>query len=71
MIRCKTLEDVKQVYGEDNLIKIVNIKQIVAYAKMQCQPVWINEGHNGKLVAYYVKSETDMAWNYWRTHTEK
>lgn len=68
MIKCKTLEDVKQVYGEENLIKLVNIKQIVMYAKMQCQPVWIDEGYNHKLVAYYVRSETEMAWNYWKTH---
>lgn len=66
MLRCKSLEDVKNVYGEDNIIKIVNIKQIILYAKMQCQPVWIDEGYSGKLVAYYVRSETDMAWEYWK-----
>lgn len=68
MIKCKTFEDVKQVYGEKNLIKLVNIKQIVQYAKMQCQPVWIDEGFDGKLVAYYVRSETEMAWSYWKSH---
>ena len=68
MIKCKTLEDVIQVYGEENLIKLVNIRQIVMYAKMQCQPVWIDEGYDQKLVAYYVRSETEMAWNYWKSH---
>ena len=68
LIKCKTFEDVKTVYGEENLIKLVNIKQIVMYAKMNCQPVWIDEGFDGKLVAYYVRSETDMAWKYWKSH---
>lgn len=68
LIKCKSFEDVKVVYGEKNLIKLVNIKQIVMYAKMNCQPVWIDEGFDGKLVAYYVRSETDMAWKYWKSH---
>lgn len=68
MIKCKTYEDVQKVYGKENLIKIVNIKQITTYAKMLCQPVWIDEGYDGKLVAVYFKPETNMAWEYWRSH---
>lgn len=70
LIKCRTFEDVKQVYGEENLVKLVNIKQIVQYAKMQCQPVWIDEGFDEKLVAYYYGPETTLAWEYWRTHTK-
>lgn len=64
MIKCKSLEDVKRVYGEGNLIKIVNIKQIVMYTHY-CQPVWIDEGYEGKLVCYYLRNETDEAWRRW------
>ncbi len=67
LLKCKTLDDVKEVYGEDNLIKLCNIKQIVMYAVMKCQPVWIDEGYEGKLIAYYYKPETEKAWNYWKT----
>ena len=68
LIKCKTFEDVKDVDGEDNLIKLCNIKQIVQYAKMKCQPVWIDEGYDGKLIAYYYKPETEKAWNYWKNN---
>ena len=68
MIKFKSFDDVIKVYGKENIIKLVNIKQIVQYAKMQCQPVWIDEGYNGKLVAYYYRPETQLAWEYWRTH---
>lgn len=33
---------------------------------MKCQPVWIDEGLDGKLVAFYYTPETKMAWEYWR-----
>ena len=56
--------------GEENLIKLCNIKQIVQYAVMKCQPVWIDEGYDGKLIAYYYKPETEKAWNYWKNNRE-
>ena len=43
----------KEVYGESNLCRICNIKQILTYAKMKVQPVWIDEGYGGRLIAYY------------------
>ena len=39
---------------------------MLAYAKMKCQPIWIDEGYNGKLIAYYYQPETIDAWNYWK-----
>ena len=41
----------KEVYGESNLCRICNIKQILTYAKMKVQPVWIDEGYGGRLIA--------------------
>ncbi len=66
--RCKTYKEIKETYGEENLVKLCNIKQIIIYAKMECQPVWIDEGYEGKLIAYYYKPETKNAWNYWRNN---
>ena len=70
LLKCKSLDDVKEIYGEDNLITLCNIKQIVQYAVMKCQPVWIDEGYRGKLIAYYYKPETQKAWEYWKNSTK-
>jgi hypothetical protein len=67
LIKCKTLEDVINTYGSENIVKIVNLKQILTYARMKCQPVWIDEGYNERLVCYYFKPETELAWQYWKT----
>ena len=65
-IKDKTFEEMIEFYGADKIIKICNIKQMLAYAKMKCQPIWIDEGYNGKLIAYYYQPETIDAWNYWK-----
>lgn len=65
-MKYKSFDHVQEVYGKDNLCKICNLKQILTYAKMNVQPVWIDEGFNGKLIAYYFIPETEMAWKYWR-----
>ena len=41
------------------------------YAKMKCQPVWIDEGYNEKLIAYYYKPETVMALEYWKNNNKE
>ncbi len=64
--KCRTFEEVKGIFGENNLIKLCNIKQIVQYAVMNCQPVWIDKGYNGKLIAYYYKPDTTIAWEFWK-----
>jgi hypothetical protein len=71
IIKFKTFEDVKQVYGEENLIKLCNLKQIVFYAKMNVQPKWVGGGYSGKLIGYYFKPETEMAWKYWKQSKPK
>ena len=62
----KTLDECKKKYKKDQVVVLCNVKQIVFYAKMKCQPVWIDEGLDGKLVAFYYAPETKMAWEYWR-----
>ena len=65
IIKFKTFSDVEEVYGKENLIKIVNLKQILFYIKNGLQPVFIDEGYKGKLVAYFHKPSTSMLWRYW------
>jgi len=71
IIKFKTFDDVEKVYGKENLIKLCNLKQILFYSKMNVQPKWIAEGYKGKLIGYYFKPETEMAWKYWKENKPK
>lgn len=64
-MKLKTLEDVKYIYGADDLVKIVNIKQILFYTRNGLQPVFVEEGYNSKLVAWFCKSDTKDLWGKW------
>lgn len=70
-IKFKTLNDVEEAFGIENIVKIVNIKQILFYVKNGLQPVFIDEGYNGKLVAYFHKPSTSILWRYWRESDPK
>ena len=70
-IKFKTFQDVEEVYGKENLVKIVNLKQILFYCKNGLQPVFIDEGHQGKLVAWFHKPSTSMVWKYWKDNDPK
>lgn len=70
-IKFKTLTDVEEVYGKENLIKLVNLKQILFYCKNGLQPVFIEEGYKGKLVAWYHKPSTSKLWEYWKENDPK
>ena len=63
---CKTIDEAREAYGENNLVALCNIKKIVTYANLGCQPVLIDKGYDEKLIAYYYKPETESAWNYWK-----
>lgn len=67
IIKFTNLEEAKKCYGEDNLIPIDFIKQQLFYAKCGCQPkfIWESEKQDGKIVAWYLKSETIYARNRW------
>ena len=70
-IKFKTLADVEEVYGKNNLVKLVNLKQILFYCKNGLQPVFIEEGYKGKLVAWYHKPSTSKLWEYWKENDPK
>lgn len=68
----RSLEEVYECYGKENILKIVNIRQILFYAKCKCQPKWIDESeYDNKLVAYYFKPETDICWKRWKEYDTK
>lgn len=67
IIKFTSLDEAKKCYGESNLIPITQLKQIIFYARMGCQPkfVWESEKEEGKIVAWYLKQETDYAYRKW------
>lgn len=67
-MKFSSLDEAKKCYGEDNLIPISEIRQILFYAKVGCQPkfIWESEKQYGKIVAWYFKSETKYAMNKWQ-----
>lgn len=68
MVKCESLERAKEVYGEENLVRIVNLRQIVTYVR-EVQPVWVDEGYNGKLTCWFEKSATKSVWEKWKNTT--
>lgn len=66
-MRFKTYEDLKKYYSEHELCTLCNIKQIVFYAKQGCQPLIIDEGWDGKLLAIYDIQETKNVWEIWKS----
>lgn len=68
-LKFKTLEEAKECYGEDSLIPIDFIKQIIFYTQRGVQPVYICESEKddkkGKLVAWFLNSETQWVYKKW------
>lgn len=64
----ETIEEVKHYLGSENLVAITNLKQIIFYCKLNIQPQWIDESieNEGRIVAYYLKSESQFAFKKWQ-----
>lgn len=63
----KTLDEAKECYGEENLIPITFIKQVIFYSKLGVQPVlcWAKEDDDNRIAYWYLKSETQFAKRKW------
>ena len=68
-ITFESLDEVYQYYN-DNVLKIVNIKQLLFYSDiMGVQPDWIGKSaYNEKLIAYYGKERTKECWERWKRY---
>ena len=64
-----SLEEVYKYYN-DNVLKIVNIKQILFYChNCNIQPDWIGKSvYDGKMIAYYGKERTKECWERWKRY---
>lgn len=67
MIKIYTnIEEAERNFKAGKAIKIVNPKQIGFYAVWDCQPDFVWQGYDEKLVAYYDKLKTIHAWRKWQ-----
>lgn len=66
-IKFKTLEEVFDCYGRENLVPIDFIKQLIFYAANGCQPkfIWYKEDDPTKITCWYLKSETAYVYKKW------
>ena len=62
-----SLEEAFECYGKENLIPIDCLKQIIFYTKHGCQPkfVWESEDKEGRIVGWFLKSETSYVYKRW------
>ena len=66
-IQFTNLEEVFDCYGRENLIAIDNLKQIIFYTGLGCQPKFVfeNQVKPGKISAWFLKGETAFAYRKW------
>lgn len=68
-MKFKTPNEVIEHYGNENIISLVNLRQILTYATWGTQPIFIYESEfDKKLVCYYLQSDTDEVWKRWRNN---
>lgn len=69
-LKLETKQDVLDCYGENNLVPIDLIKQIIFYTSKGVQPVFTceseKEGREGQLVCWFLKSETQWVYQKWK-----
>ena len=67
-LKLKSLDEAKEIYGEDRLVAISYLKQIIHHTAHGCQPVWVGESEKegGKLVAWFLKEESRYINKLWK-----
>lgn len=65
----ESLDEVYEYYN-DEVLKIVNIKQLLFYSDIcGVQPDWIGKSaYDEKLIAYYGKERTKECWERWKRY---
>ena len=66
-IKFYSLDEAKAVYGEDSLIPISSLKQIIFYTAHGLQPefIWESEKEKGKIVAWFHKNKSELIYRRW------
>lgn len=64
-----SFEEVVEAFGEDNLVVITFMPQIIFYlSNFNIQPVWTtpSEVNDNKLAFYFIKAETKKPYEEWQ-----
>ena len=64
-----SFEEVVEAFGEDNLVAITFMPQIIFYlSNFNIQPVWTtpSEVNDNKLAFYFIKAETKKPYKLWQ-----
>lgn len=72
-IKFYSLEEAKSVYGEESLIPISQLKQIIFYTQHGLQPefIWESEKDSGKIVAWFHKKKSELIYKRWQKQRPK
>ena len=64
-----SFDEVVEAFGEDNLIAITFMPQIIFYlSNYNIQPVWTipSDTNEGKVAFYFIKAETKKPYKAWQ-----
>ena len=74
-LKLTTLQEAYDCYGEDNLVGIDLLRQIIFYISRGIQPVYTSESEKpdkkGQLVCWFLKSETQWVYRKWKQNRPK
>lgn len=66
-LKLRTLQEVFEYYGRENLVAIDNLAQIIFYTSHGYQPKYVceNELKKGRMTAWYLKEESKPVYKKW------
>lgn len=72
-ISFKSLDEVIECYGRENLIAIDTLPQIIFYTSKGVQPKYVSENQmkQGKISCWFLKSETAFVYKLWQESNPK
>ena len=64
----KDRQFLQEKYKNNDLVRLLNQKQVVFYMKNDVFPLWIDLGYNDRIVYVFLKQPTLMLFSKWRNY---
>lgn len=73
VIQFKSLDEVFDCYGRENLIAIDYLPQIIFYTSKGVQPKFVteNETKQGRISCWFLKAESSYIYKQWQKYNTK
>ena len=55
-------------YKQEDLVRLINQKQVFFYLKNNVYPLWLEAGYNDRIVYVFLKQPTLMLFSKWRNY---